>query len=68
MKTLAKIMSMVTMLGMFGYTMFVFNNMHKEIVRIDRNVHELVSDVYKRQEAANDLLMTENYADKYERY
>ena len=62
----AKIMSSMILVAMFGYTMFVFNNVHQELLRIDRNVQELVSDVYKREEAANDLLMTEDYG--YERY
>jgi hypothetical protein len=44
----------------------VFNNVHKELLRIDRNVQELVSDVYKREELAADLFMDQTY--NYENY
>ena len=65
-KNFAKIMSTMILVAMFGYTMFVFNNVHKELLRIDRNVQELVSDVYKREELATDLFMDQTY--KYENY
>lgn len=65
-KNFAKIMSTMILVAMFSYTMFVFNNVHKELLRIDRNVQELVSDVYKREELAADLFMDETY--KYENY
>ena len=65
-KNFAKIMSTMILIAMFGYTMFVFNNVHKELLRIDRNVQELVSDVYKREELATDLFMDHTY--KYENY
>jgi hypothetical protein len=60
-KNFAKIMSTMILVAMFGYTMFVFNNVHKELLRIDRNVQELVSDVYKRKESATDLFMDQTY-------
>ena len=60
MKWLIRIMSLVTVIGMFSYTMFVFNNVNKQILRIDRNLQELVSDVYKREETTKNLLMTSN--------
>ena len=59
-------MSTMILVAMFGYTMFVFNNVHKELLRIDRNVQELVSDVYKREELAADLFMDQTY--HYENY
>ena len=65
-KNFAKIMSTMILVAMFSYTMFVFNNVHKELLRIDRNVQELVSDVYKREELATDLFMDQTY--KYENY
>lgn len=65
-KNFAKIMSTMILVAMFSYTMFVFNNVHKELLRIDRNVQELVSDVYKREELAADLFMDQTY--KYENY
>ena len=65
-KNFAKIMSTMILVAMFGYTMFVLNNVHKELLRIDRNVQELVSDVYKREELATDLFMDQTY--KYENY
>ena len=65
-KNFAKIISTMILVAMFSYTMFVFNNVHKELLRIDRNVQELVSDVYKREELAADLFMDETY--KYENY
>jgi hypothetical protein len=65
-KNFAKIMSTMILVAMFGYTMFVFNNVHKELLRIDRNVQELVSDVYKRKESATDLFMDQTY--NYENY
>ena len=65
-KNFAKIMSTMILVAMFGYTMFVFNNVHKELLRIDRNVQELVSDVYKREELAADLFMDQTY--NYENY
>ena len=65
-KNFAKIMSTMILVAMFGYTMFVFNNVHKELLRIDRNVQELVSDVYKREELAADLFMDQTY--HYENY
>lgn len=65
-KNFAKIMSTMILVAMFSYTMFVFNNLHKELLRIDRNVQELVSDVYKREELAADLFMDQTY--KYENY
>lgn len=68
MKNVMRIVSLLTIVAMFGYTMFVFNNLHKELMRIDRNVQELVSDIYKREEKANTLLMTEDFEDRYERY
>ncbi len=58
-KNFVRLMSMMILIAMFSYTMFVFNNLHKELLRIDRNVQELVSDVYKRQEAEKDLLFVE---------
>ena len=61
MKWFIRIMSLITVIGMFSYSMFVFNNVNKQILRIDRNVQELISDVYKREEVAHNLLMTENY-------
>lgn len=60
-KNFAKIMSTMILVAMFSYTMFVFNNVHKELLRIDRNVQELVSDVYKREELAADLFMEQTY-------
>lgn len=60
-KNFAKIMSTIILVAMFSYTMFVFNNVHKELLRIDRNVQELVSDVYKREELAADLFMDQTY-------
>ena len=65
-KNFAKIMSTIILIAMFSYTMFVFNNVHKELLRIDRNVQELVSDVYKREELATDLFMDQTY--NYENY
>ena len=65
-KNFAKIMSTIILVAMFSYTMFVFNNVHKELLRIDRNVQELVSDVYKREELAADLFMDQTY--NYESY
>lgn len=65
-KNFAKIMSTIILVVMFSYTMFVFNNVHKELLRIDRNVQELVSDVYKREELAADLFMDQTY--NYENY
>lgn len=65
-KNFAKIMSTMILVAMFSYTMFVFNNVHKELLRIDRNVQELVSDVYKRKESATDLFMDQTY--NYENY
>ena len=65
-KNFAKIMSTMILVAMFSYTMFVFNNVHKELLRIDRNVQELVSDVYKREELAADLFMYQTY--NYENY
>jgi hypothetical protein len=65
-KNFAKIMSTMILVAMFSYTMFVFNNVHKELLRIDRNVQELVSDVYKREELASDLFMDQTY--NYENY
>ena len=65
-KNFAKIMSTMILVAMFSYTMFVFNNVHKELLRIDRNVQELVSDVYKREELAADLFMDQTY--NYENY
>jgi hypothetical protein len=65
-KNFAKIMSTIILVAMFSYTMFVFNNVHKELLRIDRNVQELVSDVYKREELASDLFMDQTY--NYENY
>lgn len=65
-KNFAKIMSTIILVAMFSYTMFVFNNVHKELLRIDRNVQELVSDVYKREELAADLFMDQTY--NYENY
>ena len=65
-KNFAKIMSTMILVAMFSYTMFVFNNVHKELLRIDRNVQELVSDVYKREELAADLFMDQTY--HYENY
>ena len=65
-KNFAKIMSTIILVAMFSYTMFVFNNVHKELLRIDRNVQELVSDVYKREELAADLFMDQTYS--YENY
>ena len=65
-KNFAKIMSTMILVAMFSYTMFVFNNVHKELLRIDRNVQELVSDVYKREELAADLFMDQTYS--YENY
>lgn len=61
-KNFAKIMSTMILVAMFSYTMFVFNNVHKELLRIDRNVQELVSDVYKREELAADLFMDQTYS------
>lgn len=60
-KNFARLMSTMIIIAMFGYTMFVFNNLHQELLRIDRNVQELVSDVYKRQESneSNDMLYLE---------
>ena len=60
-KNFARLMSTMILIAMFSYTMFVFNNLHKELLRIDRNVQELVSDVYKRQESdkTNDMLYLE---------
>ena len=60
-KNFARLMSTMILIAMFSYTMFVFNNLHKELLRIDRNVQELVSDVYKRQESdkSNDMLYLE---------
>ena len=66
MKNVMRILSLLTVIAMFGYTMFVFNNVNKQILRIDRNVQELVSDVYKREEKANTLLMENNI--EYEKY
>jgi hypothetical protein len=60
-KNFAKIMSTMILVAMFSYTMFVFNNVHKELLRIDRNVQELVSDVYKREELTTDLFMDQTY-------
>lgn len=60
-KNFAKIMSTIILVAMFSYTMFVFNNVHKELLRIDRNVQELVSDVYKREELTTDLFMDQTY-------
>lgn len=60
-KNFAKIMSTMILVAMFSYTMFVFNNVHKELLRIDRNVQELVSDVYKREELTSDLFMDQTY-------
>jgi hypothetical protein len=60
-KNFAKIMSTMILVAMFSYTMFVFNNVHKELLRIDRNVQELVSDVYKREELAADLFIEQTY-------
>ena len=65
-KNFAKIMRTMILVAMFSYTMFVFNNVHKELLRIDRNVQELVSDVYKREELAADLFMDQTY--NYENY
>ena len=65
-KNFAKIMSTIILVAMFSYIMFVFNNVHKELLRIDRNVQELVSDVYKREELAADLFMDQTY--NYENY
>lgn len=65
-KNFAKIISTMILVAMFSYTMFVFNNVHKELLRIDRNVQELVSDVYKREELAADLFMDQTYS--YENY
>lgn len=65
-KNFAKIMSTIILIAMFSYTMFVFNNVHKELLRIDRNVQELVSDIYKREELAADLFMDQTY--NYENY
>ena len=65
-KNFAKIMSTIILVAMFSYTMFVFNNVHKELLRIDRNVQELVSDVYKREELTTDLFMDQTYS--YESY
>ena len=65
-KNFAKIMSTIILVAMFSYIMFVFNNVHKELLRIDRNVQELVSDVYKREELATDLFMDQTY--NYENY
>ena len=64
-KNFAKIMSTMILVAMFSYTMFVFNNVHKELLRIDRNVQELVSDVYKREELAADLFMDQTYSYEY---
>lgn len=64
MKWLGRIMSLVVVIGMFSYTMFVLNNMNQQVKRIDRNLQELVSDVYKRDRKASELLMVneiENY-------
>ena len=60
MKWFTRRMSLVTVIGMFGYTMFVFNNMNEQIIRINRNVHELMRDVYQREETTKNLLMTSN--------
>lgn len=64
MKWLGRIMSLVVVIGMFSYTMFVLNNMNQQVKRIDRNLQELVSDVYKRDRKASELLIVneiENY-------
>lgn len=64
MKWLGRIMSLVVVIGMFSYTMFVLNNMNQQVKRIDRNLQELVSDVYKRDRKASELSI-ENEIENY---
>ncbi len=68
MKNVMRILSLVVVIAMFGYTLKVQSGLNKQLLRIDRNVQELVSDVYKRNEGAHNLLMTDDFEDRYERY
>ena len=61
MKTVSRIISMITIVTMFGYLVNTLNELNDKIVRVDIKVQELVSDVYKRKENhnSNDLLYLE---------
>ncbi len=66
MKNVMRILSLIVVIVMFGYTMKVQSELNKQLLRIDRNVQELVSDVYKRNEGAQHLSISNAYeVEKY---
>ena len=61
MKTVARIMSMIIVVAMFGYLANTLNELNDKIVRIDIKVQDLLNDIYKRdqEQETNTMLYLE---------
>ncbi len=61
MKTVSRIISMITIVTMFGYLVNTLNELNDKIVRIDIKVQDLLNDIYKRdqEQETNTMLYLE---------